>query len=109
MHILIVDDEAIVRDSLSRYMRRGGHTIDLASNCEEALALLNGDVAFDAVIIDGLNGRWREVAEAAKQKKIHEIVGHSGDQQFHEEMLASGIESIVKGGENAAELFRRLK
>ena len=37
-HILVVDDDADVRDVLTRYLKRRGYIVDSASNGEEALA-----------------------------------------------------------------------
>lgn len=45
MHVLIIDDEAAVRQILSSIVTRAGHTVDTASNVKEAASrLVRGDV-----------------------------------------------------------------
>ena len=49
--VLIVDDEAIVRDVLTRYLEKEGFRVDTAANGEEALAIAT-DHPPDLVILD---------------------------------------------------------
>ncbi|MGW0520014.1 response regulator transcription factor [Crossiella sp. NPDC003009] len=51
MHLLIVDDEEAVRDSLSRTLRFEGYTVSLAADGAEALARIRAE-KFDGVILD---------------------------------------------------------
>ena len=51
MHILVVDDDQAVRDSLARSLKYSGDEVTTAANGVEALAKLSGS-AFDAVIMD---------------------------------------------------------
>lgn len=45
MHVLIIDDEAAIRQLVSAAVSRGGHSVDTASNVKEAAAkLVRGDV-----------------------------------------------------------------
>ena len=39
LRILVVDDEAIVRDSLGGWLRQDGHQVDTAESAREALRL----------------------------------------------------------------------
>ena len=39
LRILVVDDETIVRESLSAWLRQDGHAVDVAENAKEALRL----------------------------------------------------------------------
>ena len=50
--ILVVDDEAILRESLSRTLQRTGYSVVTAGSAEEALALLEGGTHVRTVITD---------------------------------------------------------
>ena len=41
--ILVVDDEPVVRDVLSRYLTREGYTVSEAADGEEALSAIRSD------------------------------------------------------------------
>lgn len=66
-HILVVDDNAINRDILSRYLERLEHTVQTVAGGREALQAL-AEQAFDLVLLDvmmpGMNGY--QVLEAVK-------------------------------------------
>ncbi len=50
-HVLVVDDEAVVRNGINKALHNRGMTTKLAANGREALVLL-GSHAFDLVILD---------------------------------------------------------
>ena len=52
-HILIVDDEAPIRDLLSSYFKKHGYEVSTASNAPEAFSTLD-DKQIQAVILDVL-------------------------------------------------------
>jgi CheY-like chemotaxis protein len=58
--ILVVDDEASVRNSLRKLLERGGFDVMEASSGEAALAAIVTDTAIDALVSDflmpGING-----------------------------------------------------
>jgi DNA-binding NtrC family response regulator len=59
MRILIVDDEAIVRDSLGAWFRQDGHRVDVAESGKEALRLVAAsryDMAFLDIKMPGMDG-----------------------------------------------------
>lgn len=66
--LLIVDDELIMRESLSRWLERDGHEVDSVSSGEEALKKLKGTL-FDIILLDikmeGMSGL--EVLERVKE------------------------------------------
>jgi len=49
--ILVVDDDAAVRDTMAAVMMRVGHSVDVAANGREALAFLEG-AACDIILCD---------------------------------------------------------
>ena len=57
--VLVVDDDAGVRESMERMLRAAGYTVQMASSGEEAVDLARGD-AFDVILSDmrmpGLSG-----------------------------------------------------
>ena len=56
MRFLIVEDDALLADGLSRTLRAGGHTADCVANAEHAALALKNE-AFDVVLLDlGLPG-----------------------------------------------------
>jgi two-component system, OmpR family, response regulator MprA len=58
MRIMVVDDERAVRESLRRALTLEGYDVELASDGEEALALLeSGAAETDAVVLDVLMPR----------------------------------------------------
>jgi len=68
--ILIVDDEAVMRESLRDWLTDGGYQVEMASNGEEALKTI-AEHDFDVVILDlklpGKDGI--EVLREAREKK----------------------------------------
>src|ERR1039457_4523098 len=50
-HILIVDDEAEIRDSLESILSEEGYAVTTAATAGEALTLL-ADASYDAVLLD---------------------------------------------------------
>ena len=71
MHIAVVDDEAIVRDSIRDWLQDAGFTVSTAESGEQAAQLaskqdfgamvvdLNGDGIDDIVYQDQTSGAWR--------------------------------------------------
>ena len=51
MHIMIVDDERIIRESFYHWFRKSGHKVDTAASGAEALEKLAQD-AFDVLFVD---------------------------------------------------------
>ena len=59
LRLLVVDDEAIVRESLGGWFRQDGHSVDVAASAKEALALVatqRYDIALVDVKMPGMDG-----------------------------------------------------
>lgn len=60
LHVLLVDDDELIRDSVGPMLESLGHRVELASSGLEALRMLEGGLTVDLVILDmnmpGLNG-----------------------------------------------------
>lgn len=107
--ILVVDDEASIRDLCARVLERAGFVVAAASSGEEAVSILNEE-PFDLVISDirmpGLSGL--EVLEAAKHLhpgiRVVLITGF-GTAQTLERARQSGADRILTKPFNPMELL----
>jgi DNA-binding NtrC family response regulator len=52
LHVLIVDDEALIRWSMAETLMQAGHTVSEAADGQEALARLSQDPAPDVILLD---------------------------------------------------------
>jgi PAS domain S-box-containing protein len=52
LHVLVVDDEPMMREVISRFLTLDDHTVDVAGGGREALVLLQTSAPFDLVITD---------------------------------------------------------
>src|SRR6476659_8307857 len=92
--ILIVDDEASIRVTLSALLKRAGYDVTPAENGAEAVALLERQ-AFDLMLVDlkmpGMDGM--QVVAAARQRQpdiaIIVLTGHGS--------LDSAIDGLHQG------------
>lgn len=97
-HILVVDDNEMNRDLLSRRLLRQGHTVVLAENGRQALAKVN-EQAFDVILLDIM----------MPEVNGFEVLAHikANQQLRHIPIIiisaAEDIESIVKAIELGAE------
>ena len=73
LRILIVDDETIVRDSLSAWFRQDGHKVDVAEGGKEALRLVSAsryDMAFLDIKMPGMDGIELQTRLAAADPEL---------------------------------------
>src|SRR5215216_5163319 len=92
--ILMVDDEAAIRLTLSTLLTRAGYNVSTAENGPEAIALLEQQ-AFDLLLVDlkmpGMDGM--QVVAAARQRQadlaIIVLTGHGS--------LESAVEGLHQG------------
>jgi DNA-binding NtrC family response regulator len=52
LHVLIVDDEALIRWSMAETLTQAGHTVSEAGDGQEALARLSQDPVPDVILLD---------------------------------------------------------
>lgn len=80
-HILLVDDEAVVRSALLRTLTRMGHQVTVAVDGAEALLRLGDAPAIDLLLTDtvmpGMDG-WALIAEVRQRRPDLPIVRMSG-------------------------------
>ncbi len=99
-HILIVDDEASIRDLLSEFFRKRGYKVSTASNPAEALALTDS-VPIQLVILDVLleEADGMEVLQSVKDKHpnlpVVIMTGIGFDEELFKEAREKGAAGYV--------------
>jgi DNA-binding response OmpR family regulator len=109
-HILLVDDEAPIRETLGLYFRKRGYEASSATTTAEALRLV-GETSFDLVILDvdiaGENGL--ELLATLKRKHptlpIIMFTGCQSDEDLLAQSLAAGADGFMRKTDSLHELF----
>jgi sigma-B regulation protein RsbU (phosphoserine phosphatase) len=73
-HLLVVDDNEMNRDMLSRRLKRQGHTVKVAMNGRQALEMMQAE-AFDLVLLDIMMPEMNGY-EALEQMKTDSLLAH---------------------------------
>lgn len=113
IHILVADDEDLIRNSLSRYIARLGHTVHIAANGAEALDVLSQQ-KIDLIILDLLmpekNG-FDVLKEMPKFLPVIVISAFSGplEVDIHSDMYPQVIGFIKKPFENLQTLVQQIE
>jgi DNA-binding response OmpR family regulator len=71
LRILVVDDEAALRETLTRSFSREGHTVEAVANGEEAIARADAE-QFDVILLDvalGAGPNGYEVCRALRERR----------------------------------------
>lgn len=112
-HILIVDDDAAIRDSMNEFVDMSGFQSRIAASAEEALEKLEHNAAVDVVITDimlpGMNGL--ELTDRIKSNYDIDVIvmtGYSGDYSY-EEAISKGASDFVFKPVRFEELLLRLR
>ncbi len=111
-HILIVDDDAAIRESMDEFIGMAGFRSSTAASAEDALEMLDHDY-FDVVITDIMLPGMDGLDLTDRIKKKHEIdvivmTGYSGDYSY-EEAISKGASDFVFKPVRFEELLLRLK
>ena len=113
INILIADDEDLIRNSLSRFIARRGHTVHTAVNGVEALDVLKAK-PIDLIILDLLmpekNG-FDVLKEMSKFLPVIVISAFSGplEVDIHSDMYPQVIGFIKKPFENLQTLVDQVE
>ena len=67
-HVLIIDDDEDVRDSIRLILETQGYSVDVASDGDEGIALCNNG-SFDVAIVDLLMPRKEGIATIVELKR----------------------------------------
>ncbi len=93
--MLIVDDEQVARDNLQHYFNRLGHTVQVAGNGVEALALVESSDHFDVMItdlkMDKMDGLTliEKIARVSPETDVIMITGYA--------TVANAVDAMRKG------------
>jgi DNA-binding NtrC family response regulator len=98
--VLVVDDEPLIRWSLSRGLTKRGHEVREAASAAEAMNVLSSEAGFDAVLLDyRLPDRndlslLRSVRELVPTARVLMMTAY-GEPGMREEALALGALTVV--------------
>lgn len=104
LRVLLVDDEAPIRTSIARYLRRRGHRADEARDGGEALAMLGGEAEYDVILTDlrmpGLGGeQFLERLRASGgdlHRRVIVITGDAAHADAARIVEATGAPTLIK-------------
>jgi CheY-like chemotaxis protein len=113
--VLVVEDDAMVRDFVVQQLRQLGYRTLLAENGHEALAVLDGDAGIDLLLTDViLSGTLtgKQVADAAAERrpglKVLFMSGYTENAIVHHGRLDPGVMLLSKPF-RATELARMVR
>lgn len=110
--ILIVDDDAAIRDSMLEFIQRSGYDAQTVSSAEEAIELLKStrvDLVITDIILPGQNGL--QLTDLIKQNYDTDIIVMTGysENYSYEEAINKGASDLVFKPFRFEELILRLK
>jgi len=111
-HVLIVDDDAAIRESMNEFVDMSGYQSTTAASAEEALEKLsldNIDVVITDIMLPGMDGL--ELTDRIKKEYDIEVIvmtGYSGDYSY-EEAISKGASDFVFKPVRFEELLLRLR
>ena len=102
-HILVVDDEAGVREVVQRYLERDGYLVSTASTGPEALTIIDADKGIDLLFTDvimpgAMNGRQLADEAARRRPDLKTLFtsGYTENAIVHHGRLDSGVLLLAK-------------
>jgi diguanylate cyclase (GGDEF)-like protein len=111
-HVLIVDDDAAIRESMNEFVDMSGYQSSTASSAEEALERLSLgeiDVVITDIMLPGMDGL--ELTDRIKKDYDIDVIvmtGYSGDYSY-EEAISKGASDFVFKPVRFEELLLRLR
>jgi CheY-like chemotaxis protein len=109
--VLVVDDDRDVRQMTAEMLGERGYTVEMAADAQEALAMLERDTGYDAILVDyvmpGMNGiaLIQAVRTLCPGMKALLMTGHA--EMRSGEII--GAESILRKPFNVATLDERME
>jgi len=111
-HILIVDDDVAIRESMNEFVDMSGYESSTAASAEEALEMLeekSADVVITDIMLPGMDGL--ELTDRIKKNHDIDVIvmtGYSGDYSY-EEAISKGASDFVFKPVRFEELLLRLR
>ena len=110
--ILIVDDDADIKDSIHEFIERSGYNSLTASSAEEALGLLKSNrvnVVITDIMLPGLDGLY--LTDLIKQNHDVDVIVMTGysDKYSYEEAINKGASDLIFKPFRFEELLLRIK
>ena len=110
--VLIVDDDAQIKNSIHEFITRSGYNCITASSAEEAVALLKSnhvEVAIADIMLPGKDGL--ELTDIMKQKHDIDVIVMTGysNEYSYEEVITKGASDLIFKPFRLEELLLRLK
>jgi diguanylate cyclase (GGDEF)-like protein len=111
-HILIVEDETAIRDSIHEFFKRQGYTVSSAASSEEALEILTSEnihIVITDIRLPGKNGL--HLTHEIKQNHDIDVIVMTGysENYSYEEAIHKGASDFVFKPFRFEELLLRLK
>lgn len=112
IHILVVDDDTAITDSMCEFIEAAGYTSYAASNADEAIGLLEQNtihIVITDIMMAGMNGL--ELTDQIKKNYKADVIvmtGYSADYSY-EEAINKGASDFVFKPIRFEELLLRLK
>lgn len=104
LRVLVVDDDLSVRESIVRYLRRRGHTVEEAGDGVAALEMISRRQEYDVILTDlrmpemggeELISRLREDGTGL-ERAVVVITGHADDAERDRIRSSTGVPILVK-------------
>jgi two-component system cell cycle response regulator len=110
--VLVVDDDAEIKDSIHEFITRSGYNCITASSAEEAVELLKSNhvnVAIADIMLPGKDGL--ELTDIMKQKHDIDVIVMTGysNEYSYEEVITKGASDLIFKPFRLEELLLRLK
>lgn len=110
--VLIVDDDAQIKDSIHQFITRSGYNCITASSAEEAVELLKSNhvnVAIADIMLPGKDGL--ELTDIMRQKHDIDVIVMTGysNEYSYEEVITKGASDLIFKPFRLEELLLRLK
>jgi CheY-like chemotaxis protein len=111
-HILVVDDDAELREMLSLTLRREGFSVRCATNGAEAIAALENSPACLLILLDlrmPVMDGWQFLARRAQEPRLGRVPVVVVSAEAVQDTLADGVDACLPKPVDLHELLRTVR